>query len=151
MKPLLISVDPGSNGAICELWPDGKIDAFPIPDDADLRDYFKAVIQHNTPICYLEQVSGYIGKPQPGSTMFVFGDGYGYIRGLLAANHIKTVLVRPQKWQAGIPGMTSLKGPDRKRALKEHAARLYPQVKVTLGNADALLIAAYGQKMEGGQ
>lgn len=147
-RPLIIGVDPGASGGFAEIWPDGKVDTFPMFAEDDMRDYFKAITQFNLPVCYLELVSGFIGKAQPGSHMFKFGNGYGYIRGLLAANHIKTVLVRPQEWQKGVPGAAGLKGPDRKRALKEEAARLFPQIKVTLSTADALLIADYGRKHE---
>lgn len=148
MKNLIIGIDPGKSGAFCEMWPDGKVDTFPMFSDSDMRDYFKAIIQFNTPTVYLEQVGGFIGKAQPGHHMFVFGDGYGCIRGMLLAYHIKFELTRPQTWQRGIPGAQGLKGPDRKRALKEHAARLFPNIKVTLGNADALLIADYGRRNE---
>lgn len=147
-RPLILGVDPGKSGAFCEIWPDGKIDTFPMFADDDMRDYFKALTHFNSPVCYMELVGGFIGKPQPGSSMFKFGRGYGFIQGLLSANHIKTVLVRPQTWQAGIPGVRGKKGPERKRALKEHAARLFPNVKVTLSTADALLIASYGREHE---
>jgi hypothetical protein len=79
--------------------------------------------------------------------MFNFGNGYGFIRGLLAANLIETHLVRPQTWQAGIPGLHGVKEkPARKRLLKEHAARLFPTAKITLSTADALCIADYARR-----
>lgn len=42
-------------------------------------------------------------------------------------------------------------GRDWKNKLKEHAQVLFPQFKVTLANADALLILHYAQQQEGGQ
>ena len=48
--------------------------------------------------------------------------------------------------QKGIPGLQGVKGADRKRAMKEHASRLYPNSKITLKTADALLIADFGSK-----
>lgn len=149
MSRLTIGVDPGQSGGICELW-DGKEPILHgMMDEPDLRDFFhgKSVEQEFSTTVYLEQVGGYIGKPQPGSAMFNFGNGYGFIRGLLAANRVKTVLVRPQTWQKGIPGLQGSKGADRKRAMKEHASRLYPNSKITLKTADALLIADYGAKL----
>jgi hypothetical protein len=151
MKTLLLAIDPGSSGAIAVLWPGKPILAYAMPDDPDLVEmmdgYAVAAKAENYDLVgFLEEVGGYIGKPQPGSSMFKFGSGYGFIRGVLAANRIKTVLVRPQTWQKGVSGVQSTKGPERKRALKEAAARLYPDIKVTLTNADALLIADYGYK-----
>ena len=151
MKTLLLAIDPGASGSIAVQWPDKPILAYPMPDDPDLVEMLDgysiaAKAEGINIVCYLEEVGGYIGKPQPGSSMFKFGSGYGFIRGVLAANRIKTVLVRPQTWQKGVSGVQSTKGPERKRALKEAAARLYPDIKVTLTNADALLIADYGSK-----
>jgi len=148
MSRLTIGIDPGCGGGICELW-DGKEPVLhAMMDEPDLRDFFysRGIAQDYATEVYLEQVGGYIGKPQPGSAMFNFGNGYGFIRGLLSANRIKTVLVRPQTWQKGIPGLQGVKGADRKRAMKEHASRLYPNSKITLKTADALLIADYGSK-----
>jgi len=151
MSTLLLAIDPGASGAIAVKWPGKPILAYPMPDDADLVEmmgaYQAACLLDGTDlVAYLELVGGYIGKPSPGSAMFNFGNGYGFIRGVLAANRIKTVLVRPQTWQKGVSGVQSTKGPERKRALKEAAARLYPNIKVTLTNADALLIADYASK-----
>ncbi len=80
--------------------------------------------------------------------MFVFGDGFGYIRGLVDAFKIKRVMVRPQLWQKGIAGVNGEKTA-RKNALKEHAARTFPAIpRVTLKTADALCIADYAYKQE---
>lgn len=151
MSTLLLAIDPGASGAIAVKWPGKPILAYPMPDDNDLVEMMGAyqgacLLDGTDLVAYLEEVGGYIGKPQPGSSMFKFGSGYGFIRGVLAANRIKTVLVRPQTWQKGVSGVQSTKGPERKRALKEAAARLYPNIKVTLTNADALLIADYASK-----
>lgn len=151
----ILGIDPGASGGIAEIYSNGIVAAYPMPDDADLREILhtfarSASMEGVRAVCFLELVSGYIaGKPAPGSAMFNFGDGYGYIRGLLAAFAIETHLVRPQTWQAGIPGARGVEKPARKRALKEHAARLFPSVKVTFKTADALCIAAYGLQQKG--
>jgi hypothetical protein len=147
-QELIIGIDPGQNGAFAEIYPSGKVDCFPMFDEPDMRDYFESIkaFSECPVMIYLEQVGGYIGKPQPGSAMFVFGSGWGFIRGLISANKIPLTLVRPQTWQKGIPGLDGSKGPDRKRALKNHAARLFPTSKVTLSTADALLIADWGRR-----
>ena len=153
MSTLLLAIDPGASGAIAVKWPGKPILAYPMPDDADLVETMEAYwvaakAEEHATVAHPEAAGGYTGKPQPGSPMFKFGSGYGFIRGVLAANRIKTVLVRPQTWQKGVSGVQSTKGPERKRALKEAASRLYPNIKVTLTNADALLIADYGLKLQ---
>lgn len=148
----ILAIDPGASGGVVELYHSGKVSAETMPDDADLCELIAlfalaSKIEGVRAVCYMELVGGFIkGNPAPGSTMFKFGSGYGYARGLLAANRIEVHLVRPQTWQAGIPGVSGVKEqPVRKRALKEHAARLFPALKVTLATADALCIAAYAR------
>lgn len=153
MKTHILAVDPGASGGIVQLLSPDAVFADAMPDDHDLRDlvqeFASNAAQEGIPaVCFLELVGGFIaGNAAPGSAMFNFGSGYGYIRGLLAANRIVTHLVRPQAWQLGIPGVKGQKEKAvRKRALKEHAARLFPSVKVTLKTADALCIADYGRR-----
>lgn len=150
---LIIAIDPGASGGIAKMEMNtGVVTAMAMPEDADLRDMFENIKAEygNDLVCYLEQVGGYIGVPQPGSYMFNFGDGFGYIRGIVDAMRIRRIMVRPQVWQKGIPGVVpKMKGAERKRALKEYAARLYPNEKVTLKTADALALLEYARRVEG--
>lgn len=142
----VIGIDPGASGGIAELWVGGEVAVYPMMDDADLSDYFATTA--DGAIVVMELVGGFVGgKGNPGSAMFRFGNGYGYIRGLLAAFGTPLHLVRPQVWQAGIPGVKGNEKPQRKRALKEHAARLFPRAEgITLKTCDALLIAEWGRR-----
>jgi hypothetical protein len=81
--------------------------------------------------------------------MFKFGTSYGRALGALEALKIRTVLVRPQVWQKTIGLGSTLKGPERKRALRDIAKRLYPSHNVTLTNCDALLILEHAIQAEG--
>jgi hypothetical protein len=153
VKTILIAIDPGASGGVVTVWPDGKLEAVGMPDDADMRDLIEecrlnANVNGYGIVCFMELVGGFIaGMPVPGSAMFNFGDGFGYIRGLLAGYRIETRLIRPQEWQAGIPGVRGQKEKAvRKRALKEHAARLFPALKVTLKTSDALCLADFGRR-----
>ena len=154
MRTITIGIDPGASGALAAWINDDK----PVIHTLAKTDAHDAIFDvvcccrnmGYAPVAYLEQVQGFIGEGQPGSAMFKFGDGYGYIRGVLRALCVSTVLVRPQTWQKGLPGMATLKKAERKRALRDEAARRFPNVKVTLDNCDALLIADYGQRMERG-
>jgi hypothetical protein len=94
----------------------------------------------------MEEVSGFAGGPgQPGSRMFNFGRGFGFILGALQMAGWSVELVRPQKWQKalglGTRGESSKK--DWKNKLKAVAQRQFPGVEVTLSTADALLIMQY--------
>lgn len=76
--------------------------------------------------------------------MFTFGDNFGHWRGVLNMSGATWHLVQPQVWQRGIPG---LKGEysKRKKTLRAHAQRLFPDLEVTLETADALCILHYGE------
>lgn len=72
-------------------------------------------------------------------TVFVFGQGFGFLRGLLTANEIPFELVAPHKWQKDMGCLT--KGD--KKISRAAAQRLYPAVKITHAIADALLISEH--------
>ena len=55
-------------------------------------------------------------------------------------------LIRPQEWQRGIRRVADTKDAARKRALRDEATRIFPNVKLTLKTADAALIADYGRR-----
>src|SRR5688572_17665058 len=100
MPTRILAIDPGASGGLVELYPNGTAVACALPDDADLRDHVEAMAHSSRAggdnlVCYLELVGGFVGgNPLPGSAMFNFGDGYGYIRGLLSAYRIETHFVR---------------------------------------------------------
>lgn len=146
MLKRIIGIDPGAGGGIAIFWEGGKIELHPYRDDEETYEILSDVGDIDVK-AYIELVGGYVGGAgQPGSSMFRFGDGYGYYRGLLRALRIPYHKVTPQAWQKPIPGLKGLKGQQRKRALKAHAATIYPMIKTTLKTADALLIADWGSK-----
>lgn len=79
------------------------------------------------------------------SAAFNFGVEYGQWLGFLDS----VELVTPQKWQYHYLKngyrhlLEGVQGPARKRNLRTVAQDVFPGVKVTLQNADALLIANY--------
>jgi hypothetical protein len=151
----ILAIDPGASGGIVQLLPRGAVFADAMPDNADLRDAIEAFAANARQegchaVCYMEIVGGMIkvaGKNVGmGPAMFKFGDGFGYIRGLIDMARIERRMVLPKQWQAGIPGVQGVEKVIRKRALKEHAARLFPSLKITLSTADALCIADYARR-----
>lgn len=149
----LFAVDPGKNGAIAALQPDGEVSVVNMPDTAmDVIAYFR---EQSMPgdICYMEEVHGMPG--QSGTAMFNFGKNFGVLVAAVLAAGVRLVLVRPQQWQklfsVGSVNITTShaeKKREHKRKLKERAQQLFPDKKVTLINSDALLILYYAKRKE---
>ena len=74
--------------------------------------------------------------------MFVFGQGYGQLEGFLIALGYQIIRVRPQAWQRALSLLTSKTETksQHKRRMRGAALDLFPQLKPTLDQADALLI-----------
>jgi hypothetical protein len=166
---LTIAIDPGASGGIA--WHDGLPHCEPMPaTDTDVRKLISRVIMAGdiaATDCYIEKVGGFIGGVgSPGSAMFNFGFGAGFIHGVLSAYEVPVVEVRPQAWQKALAlgsreHAKAEKGQmltpaekkamaarnaayknDWKNKLKAEAQRRYPALNVTLKTADALLILA---------
>lgn len=152
---ILLAIDPGAKGAYA-IDQDGAGGVYSFRSESDFCESMQWLAQYarergESIICYLEQVGGYVGQAQPGSAMFKFGRNFGFILGVCQALGMRIELVRPQAWQKCYPTKTTKteNGAQHKRELKDHAARLYPGKRVTLGNADALLLLDYAKKKEG--
>jgi len=158
-----IGIDPGAGGGIAQLrGRDAYVETMP-KTEADLWEALRYAgswsINHGAatnPFAIIEQVGGYTkaGGPQPGSAMFKFGQNYGAIRMALIGNRIPFDEVSPQTWQnkLGIAkrGKSESKGQFKNR-LKAKAQQLFPNRKVTLAVADALLIAEYCRRLREGK
>ncbi len=159
-----ISIDPGASGGIAWKFL-GRVDATPMPATwADAVDYIRDIacrmeLEGYTPVVYMEKVSGFIGENQPGSRMFNFGEGYGYIQGALCALNVKCVLIAPQTWQKHYNfgakkkrvtknGKTVTDKTEWKNRLKSEAQRRFPELNVTLETSDALLILDYAEGLK---
>jgi hypothetical protein len=150
----VIGIDPGAKGAIASYsttfeppgdarWAVEKLAEMPQDRFSQLEGYAEAATRLETPrIAILEDVGGFIGVPQPGSRMFAFGRGYGQLEGALIALGYQIIRLRPQAWQK-ILSLKSRPGeskPDHKRRMRGKALDLFPQLKPTLDQSDALLI-----------
>lgn len=144
MSETILAIDPGINGGIVYSPLAGKDPvAMRMPETVhDLVDVLKSASFEKPVRAVVELVGGYIGKAQPASSAFVFGEGYGKIQGVLAALEIPFDLVRPQAWQKALSLGTStgMSKTAWKGKLRAKAQQLYPGIKVTLATADALLI-----------
>lgn len=139
---IYLGIDPGKSGAIAAVWDDGEAFASFAPGDgteADLWDWLAGFDLENAR-AVIEKVSS---SPQMGTvSAFTFGRSYGFLRGVLAASKVPYVEVSPQRWQKAMECMT--KGDKNKSKAK--AQQLWPKLKITHRNADALLLAEYGRR-----
>jgi hypothetical protein len=153
----IIAIDPGASGGIA-VHHMGKTFAHNMPDtQGDIHEAIADIVRQSAIegqeiVCYLEEVSGFAGKQQPGSAMFRFGDGYGFIKGVVMTLRVRLLMVRPQQWQKALGLGTAASCASRtvwKNKLKAEAQRRFPQLKVTLRTADALLILEYALSHQG--
>lgn len=154
MTMRFIGIDPGVSGAIAMLEPCGQtvagvrvIEASvrKMPStERDLLDLLEVDVGPNSFAC-LEFVRA---MPRMGvASMFKFGQGYGALRMALVAANIPFDEVTPQKWQKAMQCRT---GGD-KNVSKRRAQELFPTIKVSHWNADALLIAEYCRRLKAGE
>lgn len=140
---IYIGIDPGKKGAMAII--DGTTIVL-VPFSG--KDYINTIKQFPsllTRVC-IEHVSA---MPNQGVTsMFNFGQNFGYIRGLLEAFGIPYELVRPQKWKKEF-------GISDKNSSVECCKRLFPGVSLRRtercrkdddGLAEALLMAEYARR-----
>lgn len=134
---LWIGVDPGASGAIACLSNEGSVEF--IKNDSTERDLAEWLLDWNCLEAFgvIERVGAFPG--QGVSSTFKFGQSYGFLRGLLIACRIPFEEVSPVKWQTA---MGCRSGGD-KNVTKARAQQLFPGVKITHANADAILIAEY--------
>lgn len=152
MLDCIIGIDPGASGGIA-YWTQNNQRAMKMPKIIeDFRDTMSYLKNTYHPIVFLEKLSirpddiaadGNMGKLFRVQRMM---QNYEQMKATLSVMEIPYVLVHPMKWQSGLK--LRIKGEekaDRKRRFRETAQILYPDLKVTLWNADALLIMHFGR------
>lgn len=153
-----IGVDPGSGGGIAVFIPGQPVKAVKMPKDiADLRDFIGYYAENYKPIVFLEKLSvrpddvavqdnkAAMGKLYRIQKMMA---NFEHLKAIIETTGVPYVLVHPLSWQTKLKlrvrGQKEEKA-DRKRRYQECAGQLYPGIKVTLWNADALLIMHFGR------
>lgn len=150
MKPIpehgsIISIDPGANGAIAVKYPDGQVYTHKMPDTpADILDLLMALAPATA---IIEKVGGYMpGNSGPASVKFA--RHCGHLDMALLASRIPSYAVAPGVWQKSLGALSKDKS-ERKRQIKDMMQRLYPSLKVTLINADALGMLSWATRHQG--
>ena len=154
---LIISIDPGINGAIC-FFENGQVkDVIDMPTMAEGKKNKRQVNGHqmyneisnrirkydiyNINVV-VEQVSAMPG--QGVTSMFNFGQSFGVIKGICAALNLPIYFVRPAKWKKHFNLIKTNKDASRTKVIE-----VYPEISSKLhrkkdsNRADAILIALY--------
>ncbi len=153
---MYLGIDPGVSGGLAFVTAQGDVAATPMPaTERDIWDWLcDARGQSGRPVrAVIEKVGGFIqGNASPGSAMFRFGASYGGLRMALVAAGIPFEEVTPQAWQKALSVPPRKKTESKtawKNRLKAKAQQEFPQEKVTLKTADALLLALYCMRTHG--
>lgn len=143
---IYIGIDPGKKGALAIIF-GGMDKTVLVPFSGNDYIIFLKNISGNPVKACLEHVGAMRG--QGVTSMFNFGQNFGYIRGLLEAFEIPYELVRPKKWKKEF----SITG-DKNSSI-EVCKRLFPSVDLRRserckkdddGLAEALLMAEYARR-----
>jgi len=150
----IIAIDPGASGGFCQFIGDKAIQAWKFTSLSDfVDDLFEIKDDPDLTLeLVLEDVPPFAGKNIPSSTGFKLGKSCGFYEGVARGLRIPCHMVRPQTWQKGFGGVKGQSTSIKKRILKDHASRLYPQLgkQITLATADAVLIGHYHLGKDGG-
>ena len=146
----MIAIDPGVNGGIA--WKD--VDGFravKMPEtDGDIISTLRNLQAAGAQTVVMElPAKAIFGAGH--SSLAVLHRNVGFIQGVAMSLGFALLMVPPKKWQKVI-GFQKRPGEEQrvwKNRLKEEAQRRFPSVKVTLNNADALLIlCAFRRSLE---
>lgn len=148
MTPNHLCIDPGASGGLA--WRDNEGTLFVIPMPYGMTGIVSLIqeLKAKMPNLYatVERVGGYMpGNSGPAACKFA--RHCGHIEAALYAYAVSFRMVAPQVWMRALGALPKDKG-ERKRAIKEVVARLYPTVSVTLKTADALGILAWAEAIK---
>jgi hypothetical protein len=143
-QPVFLGIDPGAGGGLAVLNTAGElISTFKFKDatEHDISAMFEAYSINS--IALIEKVWSFPG--QGVASTFKFGMSYGFLRGMLVAHKIPFTDQIPRTWQKyySMKKNKEETGTSWKNRLKGRAQQLYPNEKITLATADAILIARY--------
>jgi len=147
----MIAIDPGAGGGIAWRDRDGAAQAVPMPEgmaaQVDAMRGLVAALPAGVG-AVVERVGGYMpGNSGPAAA--TFARHCGHVEAALYCLGVPLLAwPTPQKWMRELGAWPKEKG-DRKRAIKEWAARRFPRLRVTLATADALALLVWGEAHAG--
>lgn len=155
----VIGIDPGANGGIAVFIPGVHVKAVKMPKEiTDLADFFQYYKENYQPVVFLEKLTvrpddvavGPDGNPNMGKIYRIqkMMANFEHLKALIETAGIPYVLCHPMTWQTKLKlrvrGQQEEKA-DRKRRYAAKAGELYPDIKITLWNSDALLLMHFGR------
>lgn len=145
-------IDPGKSGGVAFIESETQYSSSKMPaTERDIADLILSMKTAGVAKVFIEKVHSMPG--QGVKSMFTFGQNYGLLRGILIAHQISFDEVTPRVWQKAL-GISSKAKTETssqfKNRLKGKAQQLFPALKITLSNCDAILIAEYGRRFEAG-
>lgn len=155
MSNLIVGIDPGVNGAFAVIEKGRPVLTVKMPKDImGMRNAIFRLAALDTIWC-VEKV-----QPRPSQSLkgvITSCVNWGILQAILHMSYGRVIYVTPQEWQKTLglnrnwdrpKGMSdekwsSFKYSQRKKLHKDVAIEMFPDIKVTFANADALLIAEY--------
>ena len=141
---LYVGIDPGKSGAIARFDEDG-MRAWKCPETASEMHTLLGLIAGLGSVDNVTIAMEKIWARPNNATRaaFNYGVNYGKWFGVLASYELVPEMILPTHWMKYYDMEKGMEYQDRKKWLKAKAQELYPDTKVTLVNADAILIAHY--------
>ena len=141
---LYVGIDPGKSGGIARFDGD-SMRAWKCPETADEMHSLLGMIagwgSTNNVTLAMEKIWA---RPNNATrAAFNYGVNYGKWFGVLASYKLVPEMILPTHWMKYYDMEKGMEYSERKKWLKATAQELYPETKVTLINADAILIAHY--------
>jgi hypothetical protein len=147
MKRTTITIDPGASGAVAWEYDGDHVAVANMPmgmsEQADFLRELAVMNQGRETRIYIERVGSYM--PGNSATAAVkFARHCGHLEAVCYMLGMPVEYVAPQTWMKAVGALPKDKA-ERKRAIKEAMARRYPNLKVTLTNADALAMMEWAR------
>jgi len=144
---MICGIDPGKTGAIAFLYSEsGFLDIYDMPvigkeiSGTSLASMFREFTPDHI---YIESVNSFSMGRQ---SAFMFGQGYGVLKGVMATLNLPYTALSPAKWKKHF-GLSRDKDQSRLTATRLFPTRSWKfQRKKDDGRAEAALIALYGQQ-----
>jgi len=161
-----IGIDPGKQGAIACATCEHDTSVFSMPptkrEQYELLDSIRGEYPGLHWVCCIEKVGNFFPSQNPAMDLKRVGallklrQHKGELIGFLVSLGVAIDEVMPRVWQKSVcgklpRGQSSASIKSRKHAIRDKMQDLYPDLKLTLNNADAVAILTYCKRRYGGQ
>lgn len=143
---MIVGIDPGRKGGVA-VFDGGTVNAAKMPDDVLALG---RMLEGKGAVVFIEKLNVRPDDMNFGKAVRVqrMLDEYERLKAGLEEHGVPYIMVHPLKWQSYLG--VRIKGQEkeeRKRHFRDVAAKAFPNTKVTLWNADALLILLFGMRI----